>query len=323
VANVIEVEGLRKVYSRRGRSVAAVDGLDLVVPEGGVFGLLGPNGSGKTTMIRCLLGLIRPTAGRVELLGGPVPAGLGEAMRRTGAIVEAPALFPTMTGRENLRLLGAIDGIGRGRVDDTLELVGLGERAGETVRKYSLGMRQRLALAAAILKEPDLLILDEPANGLDPAGMREVRELVARLASEGRSVFVSSHVLAEVEQICDRVAILARGRCVAEGTVNEVVAKGSRPSSVEVRVPDLVAGERALRVCGLEVERRLDSLHVGVEPAEAGHVTEVLASAGQWVTELRPHRFSLEDVFLELTSEPGVDPSGRSDDRATLEEIVP
>ena len=164
-----------------------------------MFGFLGPNGSGKTTTIRCLLGLARPTKGNLRLLGGPVPEGLGDAIRRTGAIVETPALFPTMTARENLRLLASVDRIGAARIDEVVDLVGLTPRAGDLVRKYSLGMRQRLAIAAALLKEPDLLILDEPANGLDPAGMREVRDLLRRLSDEGRTVFVSSHVLAEID----------------------------------------------------------------------------------------------------------------------------
>ena len=183
--NVIEIEGLRKEYRRRKGRTVAVDGLDLAVPEGGVFGFLGPNGSGKTTTIRCVLGLARPTKGSVRLFGRPVPEGLAESIRRVGAIVEAPALFPTMSGRDNLKLLGAIDRIGRRRVDEVLDQVGLADRAGEQVRKYSLGMRQRLALGAALLKDPALLILDEPANGLDPAGMRSVRELLQPVVRRG------------------------------------------------------------------------------------------------------------------------------------------
>ena len=173
-----------------------------------MFGFLGPNGSGKTTTIRCVLGLVRPTRGRLRLLGRPVPGGLHDAFREVGAIVETPALFPTMSGRENLRLLGAMDRIGPRRVDEVLGMVGLDDRAGDLVKKYSLGMRQRLALAATLLKDPKLLILDEPANGLDPAGIRQVRALLTQLAAEGRTVFVSSHILAEIEHTCDRVAIL-------------------------------------------------------------------------------------------------------------------
>lgn len=304
MANVIEIEGLGKTYRTRRGTTVAVDGLDLAVPEGGVFGFLGPNGSGKTTTIRCLLGLARPTRGELRLLGRPVPGGLGDAIRRTGAIVETPALFPSMTARENLRLLASIDRIGPRRVEEVLETVGLAARGDDLVKKYSLGMRQRLALAAAVLKEPEILILDEPANGLDPAGMREVRDLLRGLASEGRTVFVSSHILTEIEQTCDRVAILARGRCVTHGTVDEVMATAGHRASVMVRVDDLGAGEAALRRARLPVEQVDGALRVDIDPGSAAEITRALADAGQWVTELRPHRFSLEDVFLELTTPP-------------------
>ena len=260
----IEIEGLRKTYRRRKGSTVAVDGLDLTVPEGGVFGFLGPNGSGKTTTIRCLLGLVRPTGGRATMLGAPVPTGLPGVISRTGAIVEAPALFLTMSGRENLRLLAAIDGIGIRQVDEMLERVGLGDRSRDLVKKYSLGMRQRLALAAVLLKDPALLILDEPANGLDPAGIRDVRTLLRSLGDEGRTVFVSSHVLAEVEHICDSVAILRRGRCVAQGKVADVMASAARGAAMLVALDDLDAGHRALRGAALPVERQNGFLRVGV-----------------------------------------------------------
>ncbi|NNE10671.1 MAG: ABC transporter ATP-binding protein [Ilumatobacter sp.] len=318
----MEIEGLRKTYRRRAGTVVAVDSLDLVVPEGGVYGFLGPNGSGKTTTIRCLLGLARPTNGDLTLLGRPIPAGLRDAVVRTGAIVETPALFPTMNARENLRLLGSVDGIGRTRVDELLDLVGLGDRAGDLVKRYSLGMKQRLALAAALLKDPELLILDEPANGLDPAGMREVRQLLRRLADEGRTVFVSSHILAEIESTCDRVAILARGRCVSHGSVEDVLERAGHRSSIAVKVADLDAGERALRAAQLGVERVDGSLRVDVPPESAGEVTRVLAQADQWVTELRPVRFSLEDVFLELTGDSPTEAAEHAVDAPTFEEVV-
>jgi ABC-2 type transport system ATP-binding protein len=308
VTNVIEIEGLGKTYRRRRGTTVAVDGLDLAVPEGGVFGFLGPNGSGKTTTIRCLLGLARPTKGALRLLGRPVPEGLGEVMRRTGAIVETPALFPTMTGRENLALLGAIDRIGPRRVAEVLETVGLGDRGDDLVKKYSLGMRQRLALAAAMLKEPDILILDEPGNGLDPAGMREVRGLLRGLASQGRTVFVSSHILAEIEQTCDRVAILANGRCITQGTVDEVMAKGGHQASVLVRLDDMAAGADVLRRTFPAVERVNGYLRVNVDPTRSGDINRTLVAAGLWATELRPDRSSLEDIFLELTNPAEVAP---------------
>jgi ABC-2 type transport system ATP-binding protein len=300
--NVIEIEGLCKQYRRRGgRRVPAIDGLDLEVPEAGVFGFLGPNGSGKTTTIRCVLGLVHPTRGRIRLLGRSVPGELSEAIRNVGAIVETPALFPTLTGRENLRLLAAVDRIGASRVEDVLGAAGLEDRAGDLVGKYSLGMRQRLALAATLLKDPELLILDEPANGLDPAGIRQVRALLRQLAAEGRTVFLSSHILSEVEHSCDRVAILNRGRCVASGRVRDVLESAGAENAVLVKVDDLDAGAAALRRAGLGAERRDGHLRVAIAPAEAERVTQVLAHEHQWVTDLRPEERSLEDLFLELT----------------------
>jgi ABC-2 type transport system ATP-binding protein len=303
MAAVIEIEGLRKEYRRRrgGRSVA-LDGLDLSVPEGSVYGFLGPNGSGKTTSIRAMLGLVRPTAGRLQLFGTDVPRGLPSVIGRIGAIVETPALLPTMSGRENLRLLAGMGSVDRRRVEDVLEQVGLTERAGDLVRRYSLGMRQRLGLAAALLKDPALLVLDEPANGLDPAGIRHVRELLRRLGREGRTVFVSSHLLSEVEHSCDAVAILNRGRCVAEGPVHEVLA-ASGPERLRVTVDDLDAGLTALRRADLRVDRVDGHLSVVAEAAQAGHVSRVLAESRLWVTELRAEDRNLEELYLELTGE--------------------
>jgi ABC-2 type transport system ATP-binding protein len=302
-AYVIEIEGLRKEYRRRKGRTTAVDGLDLAVPEGGVFGFLGPNGSGKTTTIRCVLGLARPTKGTVRLLGRPVPEGLAASMRSTGAIVEAPALFPTMSGRHNLQLLGAIDRIGNKRVEAVLEEVGLSDRADDQVRKYSLGMRQRLALAAALLKDPALLILDEPANGLDPAGMRSVRDLVRRLAGEGRTVFVSSHLLAEIQQTCDRVAILHKGCCVTHGTVAEVGAAAGHAAAMLVTVDDLSGALAVLSRAGIPAERCDGQLRVALPPPEAVRISKTLGEHGHWVCDLRPEERSLEDLFLEVTGD--------------------
>jgi ABC-2 type transport system ATP-binding protein len=216
MTNVIEVDGLRKEYRRlRGGTQVAVEGLDLNVPEGGVYGFLGPNGSGKTTTIRCLLGLSRASAGSCKVLGHDTPRQLHKVIDDVGAIVETPALFPNFSGRRNLRLLARSRGMSVAAVDQALERVGLAERADDAVRAYSLGMRQRLGIAAALVKDPVLLILDEPVNGLDPAGIVEVRDLLRSLGAEGRTVFVSSHLLSEIEQTCDRVAILVRGRHIA------------------------------------------------------------------------------------------------------------
>ncbi|MGQ0671034.1 MAG: ABC transporter ATP-binding protein, partial [Actinomycetota bacterium] len=211
---VIEIEGLRKEYRRLRGRIVAVDDLSLSVPEGGVFGFLGPNGAGKTTTIRCLLGLVRPTRGACRLLGADTRRELSSVIRRVGSIVETPAMYPRFSGRRNLELFGRIHGIGRRSIASALDRVGLEDRAGDPVRTYSLGMRQRLGIATALLKDPEVLILDEPANGLDPAGIKEVRDLLRRLGDEGRTVFVSSHILSEVQNIADGVAILSHGRLV-------------------------------------------------------------------------------------------------------------
>jgi ABC-2 type transport system ATP-binding protein len=303
VSAVIEVEGLRKEYRRlRGEPQVALDGLDLLVPEGGVFGFLGPNGSGKTTTIRCLLGLVRPTDGHAWVMGVSVSDGLSQVIGQIGSIVETPALFPTLTGRRNLALLGRLDGHGPRAVAAALERVGLAERADDLVKTYSLGMRQRLGLAAALLKDPALLILDEPANGLDPAGIREIRLLLRALADEGRTVLVSSHQLAEVQLTCDSVAIVARGRTVAAGSVDEVLRLGGS-TGLLVRVDDLAGGELALAGAGYEVAPDGDHLRVAAPAAAGAEVTRTLAAAGQWVSELRIEEVSLEDLFLQITAE--------------------
>jgi ABC-2 type transport system ATP-binding protein len=303
---VIELEGLRKVYRRlRGPKTVAVDGLDLSVPSGGVFGFLGPNGAGKTTTIRCLLGLVRPSGGRCRLLGHE-PADLHRVIGRVGSIVESPTMYPRFTGRRNLELLARIDGIGRSRVREALEQVGLAGRGDDLVKTYSLGMKQRLGIAGALLKDPELLILDEPANGLDPAGIVEVRELMRRLGREGRTVFVSSHILTEVQQTADRVAILANGRSVATGPVHEVLTAG-RATGLVVRLDDLAGGLRALGDAGIPATSADGMIRVELPPADAARVTRTLADRGLYLTELRADEADLETVFLELTSGPGTE----------------
>src|SRR3954471_3424876 len=220
VSAVIDIEGLTKDYRRRrGGRVRAIDGMELSVPAGGVFGFLGPNGSGKTTTIRCLLGLARPTGGRCRVLGAESPGQLPAVMDRVGALVETPGVNPGISGRETLTILARIGGVGPKRVEAVLEQGGLADCRHDLVKGYSLGMRQRLGLGIALLRDPELLVLDEPANALEPAGIREVRELIRRLGAEGRTVFLSSHLLSEVEHVCDHVAIVARGRTVTSGTV--------------------------------------------------------------------------------------------------------
>jgi len=274
-----------------------------------VFGFLGPNGSGKTTTIRCLLGLVRPTAGRLRMLGADVPAALPTVIDRVGAIVETPALFPTMSGRRNLELLAPLARRSRHDVAAVLERVGLADRADDLVRRYSLGMRQRLGIGAALLKDPALLVLDEPANGLDPAGIREVRLLLRELAAEGRTVLVSSHQLVEVAQTCDHLAILRRGSCVESGTVADLIARRGRPT-MRVRVEDLVVGAKALADAGFAATRADGALAVDAGAERGADITRVLAGAGQWVTELVPATASLEDLFLELTADDADAPGG-------------
>jgi ABC-type multidrug transport system ATPase subunit len=297
---VIEVEGLRKEYRRvRGNRTVALDGLDLAVRRGGVFGFLGPNGAGKTTTIRCLLGLVRPSGGRCRLLGEE-PSGLHRVIRRVGSIVESPTMYPRFSARRNLELLGRISGVGRARVREVLDEVGLAERADDQVKTYSLGMKQRLGIAGALLKDPEVLILDEPANGLDPAGIVEVRELMRRLGSQGRTVFVSSHILNEVQQTADRVAILAKGRQVTTGPVHEVLSAGHATGLV-VRLDDVAEGLRILGEAGIDARVDDGLIRVGLPPADAARVTRTLADRGLYLTELRADEANLETVFLQLT----------------------
>ena len=303
---VIELERVRKTYGgvRKGRTVA-VDDLTLSVPSGGVHGFLGPNGSGKTTTIRILLGLVSPDAGAVRVLGADVPRGLPAVVGRVGALVESPQLFPTFTGRRNLQILAGLADVPGARVEQMLELVGLAERADDRVKGYSLGMRQRLAIAAAMLKAPELLILDEPTNGLDPAGMVEVRELIRTLGSDGRTtVFLSSHLLTEVESVCDAVTILVRGRLVASGPVSEVLAMAGSSAALRLRFDDehqavqavaVLAGAGVTATPGPPGTVRVDS------PAGA-QVNAILGAQGIWAAEITPVRPDLERVFLELTA---------------------
>jgi ABC-2 type transport system ATP-binding protein len=301
--SVIEVRGVHKTYRRfRKPPERALNGLDLEVPEGGVFGFLGPNGSGKTSTIRSLLGLIRTDAGEMRLLGREVPRDLPAVVSSVGALVETPQFFPAFSGRVNLRLLAQTAGVPAVRVDECLEIVGLRERANDKFKGYSLGMKQRLGIAAALLKKPRLLILDEPSNGLDPAGIRAVREMLKNLGGQpGTTVFLSSHLLGEVQQVCDRVAILAKGRCVAGGPVSEVLAARS-PAGLLVRLDELDKGHDVLTEAGFTVDKADGALHLENVPEPAA-VTRALADRGLYLSELSPIAADLETVFLELTKE--------------------
>jgi len=323
---VLEIEGLRKVYRRwRGGERQALAGFDMTVEAGQVHGFLGPNGSGKTTTLRTLLGLIRANGGRMRLLGHEVPAALPRVIGRVGAIVESPQFFPNFTGRDTLSLLATAGRIDQRRVDEVLELVGLRDRAKDRVKTYSLGMKQRLAVASALLKKPELLILDEPANGLDPGGIREMRDLMRNLAANGTTVLLSSHILGEVQQICDSVTIISLGRRVAAGPVSEVLAAHSR-NAVRVRLEDAAdhaAAAEALRQAGASVTTHGDHLLVeGVD--KPAWVTRTLAARDLYVAELSPVTADLESVFLELTGTAPVDGRHRQvDESVVVTEGVP
>ena len=299
---VIETVGLRKEFrGRRGGVRVAVQGLDLAVPAGGgVHGFLGPNGSGKTTTIRMLLGLARPTAGTMRLFGRPVPEQLPQVIGRVGAVVESPKFSPSFSGRLNLELLADAIGAPRSQVDAAIETVALGGREHDRYKSYSLGMKQRLAIAATLLKNPDLLILDEPTNGLDPAGIREIRETVRGLGEAGVTVLLSSHILAEVQQVCSSATIIGNGRMLASGRVSDLLGTST---THRVVVPDRQRALTALTAA--EITARPDDTDtegaVLVETEHPARVTQVLADAGIWLTELTPVRPDLESFFLRLT----------------------
>lgn len=282
----------------------AVDGLNIEVRRGSVFGFLGPNGSGKTTTIGTMLGLVAPTSGHSELFGLDTRTHLAEALRRTGATIEGQSYFPHMSARDNLRFWARIDPrITSARIDEVLSLVGLTTRGRDKARTYSLGMRQRLAVATAILHDPELVILDEPTNGLDPAGIREFRSLVRQLGADGKTVFVSSHILSEVEQMCDEVAILKSGRLLMQGPVATLVAASG---VLELRTTDDAGAVAAIRGLGWPgaITREADGRIAVEAPSDrAAEISRALAEHQIWLTELRTRDNSLEDFFLDVTGE--------------------
>jgi ABC-2 type transport system ATP-binding protein len=295
---IVETHALTKRFGSR----VAVDGVDLRIPRGSAFGYLGPNGAGKTTLIRMLLGLTSASSGTMQLRGLPVPERRAEALAGVGAIVEEPRFHPFLTGRENLEIVAAArEPAAHARIDGALELVGLAARADERVKRYSLGMRQRLGVARALLGDPELLILDEPTNGLDPAGILEFRGLVRRLVGEGRTVVLSSHLLDEVEKICDAVAIVDRGRVVWQGPI-DAINDGTR--TILVAVDDEPAALALLERYEVEVteDGLLVRLSVEAGPAAAADLNRRLVTAGVGVHRLELSRASLEERFLEITS---------------------
>ncbi len=302
----IEVEALTKRFGSR----VALDGLTLAVPRACAYGFLGPNGAGKTTLVRLLLGMTTASAGTMRVLGRPLPAARADALARTGAIIEEPRFHPFLTGRENLRVVAAVrDRAAAARIDASLELVGLGERADERVKRYSLGMRQRLGLARCLLADPELLILDEPTNGLDPAGIHEFRLLIRRFVEEGRTVFLSSHLLGEVERICDRVAIVDRGSLVTEGALAELATGASSALLVGVSSVDharrVLQAHPAVEALDVQDDGLLRVETAGGAEASAAAVNRALVEAGVEVHRLESRRASLEDRFLDVTSRLG------------------
>jgi ABC-2 type transport system ATP-binding protein len=292
---VVQTDGLTKKFGDR----TAVDHVQLQIPAGSAFGYLGPNGAGKTTLIRMLLGLTKATSGSMRLLGHPIPAKRDKALARVGAIVEEPRFHPFLTGRENLRIAAAARGPeAHTRIDDALAKVGLTKRADERVKAYSLGMRQRLGVARALLGDPELLILDEPMNGLDPAGMEEFRFMIRGFVEEGRTVVLSSHLLDEVEKTCDAIAIVDQGKVVVQGSIDELTGEAI---TVLVGTSDDARAQSLLE--GYEVARAPEGLRVRIDDdATAAAVNRKLVEAGIDVHRLEPERVSLERRFLEITS---------------------
>jgi ABC-2 type transport system ATP-binding protein len=289
----VDIRHLTKRYG----SLTAVDAVSLTVRAGEVYGFLGPNGAGKTTTLRMLLGLVRPTSGAVRVFGRP-PGARGY-LDAVGALVEGPAFYPYLSGRDNLRVMAHHGGAPPDRVATVLDLVDLTDRAGDRYATYSLGMKQRLGVAAALLKDPRLLVLDEPTNGLDPAGMADMRRLVRRLAATGCTVLLSSHLMGEVEQLCDRVGVVAGGRLIAESTVAGL--RGGATLRVVADPLDTAAAWARALLGEARVRLADGGLDLDVEPDRAAWVNAELVAAGVAVSQLRPRERGLEQVFLELT----------------------
>jgi ABC-type multidrug transport system ATPase subunit len=297
---VIETEKVSKHY---GNGVVAVDDLTLRVRRGEVYGFVGPNGAGKTTTLRMITGLVRPSSGSISVLGAT--AGSSRSARGVGAMIEEPAFYPYLSGKDNLRVMAHHASVPTSRVDEVLELVELSSRAHDAFRTYSMGMKQRLALAAALLKDPELLILDEPTNGLDPEGIAEMRGLVRSLGQGRRTVLLSSHLMAEVEQICDRVGVIRQGQLVAEGRVDELRGE----PHLRVRATPIEEARSLLTAMPdvRSVEETGGGFSVTTDLCHAAEINRRLVCAGLDVTELSPVTPSLEEIFLKIVQQKGTD----------------
>jgi len=294
---VVQTEHLTKCFGK----LVAVDDLNLEVRKGEVFGFLGPNGAGKSTTMGMMLGLIAPTSGTVELFGLNIQSYLPKILQRIGAVTESTGFYPYLSGKDNLDYIARITGgISSRRVEEVLELVELSSREKDKFSNYSLGMKQRLAIACALLNDPEFIVLDEPTNGLDPAGMKEIRELIIRLGQEGKTIFLNSHLLHEVEQVCQRVAIIKQGKVITQGLVKDLMKK---EDTLQIKVTE---PERAMTVLKnidwiTSIAREDDKLLIGVKAEKYAEISSVLAKESIFVTEMRAKEDTLEEFFLEMT----------------------
>jgi ABC-2 type transport system ATP-binding protein len=299
---VVETRNLTKRFGK----IIAVDELSIEVLRGEVFGFLGPNGSGKSTTMGMILGLIAPTSGSVSVFGLDVTRHLPDILSRTGALTESTGFYPYLSGYENLRYFARITGgISGSRIEEVLEMVDLKSRANDPFSNYSLGMKQRLGLASALLGDPEFIILDEPTNGLDPAGMKEIRELITLLGQQGKTVFLNSHLLHEVQQVCDRVAIIKKGRVITQGSVKELLNQ-THVLQVKTTQTDDAFNLLSGMDWSKNISRNEERILLEVEPEYAYKVSAVLAEKGIYLTEMKYRENTLEDLFLELTGEAAI-----------------
>jgi len=300
---VISIDDLTKRFGNARRKILAVDNLSIQVPRGSIYGFLGPNGSGKTTTIGMLLGLIRPSEGSIELFGEDLFQNGPELLKRTSSVLENSPMYPYLSGRDNLEVFGRMRGFAdRHKMDEVLDIVGLTKRAGSPAKTYSLGMRQRLSIALALLSDPELVILDEPTNGLDPSGIIDIRDIIKQLGDQGKTIFLSSHLLHEVEQVCNYVAVLDRGRVIAQGPVDELLHRGK---TLALKVNDINAASSLLNRVEWISTIETDDEYLYVTAGEEKHpdINEMLVQSGIRVFEMKKFSDSLEDFFLDVIEE--------------------